>query len=91
VLALFSGGAGHGHYELAKLFYPYSMLLTRSTHDTVTAPLILLALLQFPCYGAIISLAAWRKLVAFAVGLVIIVVHAIAVQKCFSGVIPNFS
>jgi len=91
VLALFSAGAGHGHYEFAKLFFPYSMLLTLSTHNTITAPLILLAFLQFPLYGAIIGLATWRKTVACAVGLVIVVFHAAAVERCFSGGIPYFS
>jgi hypothetical protein len=90
-LALLSGGAGHGHYELAKLFYPYTMLLTRYANDTITFPLILLALLQFPLYGAIIGLAAWKKPIGLVVALPIIVVHALFVAMCFSGLIPNFS
>ena len=94
-LALLSAGAGHGHYVFARLFFPYSMLLTRWANDTITFPLILLALVQFPLYGAIIGIATSKRPLARLIGCVaavlIVVVHAIAVMKCFSGLIPNFS
>ena len=51
VLAIASAGAGHGHYEFARLFFPYSMLLTRLAGDTITPPLMALALAEFPCTG----------------------------------------
>jgi hypothetical protein len=89
-LAVLSGGAGHGHYELARLFFPYTMLLTRLAGDTITLPLILLALAQFPVYGAVLGIARSRSRVVAAGGL-LLAGHTIAVVLCFSGLIPNFS
>lgn len=94
-LALLSSGAGHGHYEFARLFFPYTMLLTRLANDTITVPLIVLALVQFPLYGAVVGVAISKRPVARLVGcvavLLIVVAHTTAVVKCFSGAIPNFS
>lgn len=90
-LAIASAGAGHGHYEFARLFFPYSMLLTRLTGDTITPPLIVLALAQFPLYGLAVGLAAWKGRVAWFAVAILVVAHAIAVALCFSGKIPNFS
>jgi hypothetical protein len=89
-LAVASGGAGHGHYEFARLFFPYTMLLTRLPDDTITLPLMVLALAQFPLYGAIIGLAASKARTALAV-ILLLSVHTVAVVLCFSGMIPNFS
>ena len=89
-LAIASGGAGHGHYEFARLFFPYTLLLTRLTGNTITLPLILLALAQFPLYGGLIGLCRDAKRATFA-ALLIFVAHAAAAAVCFSGVIPNFS
>jgi len=60
LLAVASGGAGHGNYLFARVLLPYTVLLTRLTHDTVTLPLIVLGLTQFPLYGAVVGLAASR-------------------------------
>jgi hypothetical protein len=89
-LAIVSAGAGHGHYEFARLFFPYTLLLTRLTGNTISLPLILLALAQFPLYGGLIGLCRDAKRAAFA-ALLIFVAHAAAAAVCFSGVIPNFS
>jgi hypothetical protein len=91
MLAVQSGGAGHGCYEFAGLFFPYTMLLTRLTGDTITLPLIALALAQFPMYGAAIGMCARRRWVAIRVSWVLLIAHAVAVVFCFSGLIPNFS
>lgn len=90
VLAMVSGGAGHGHYEFARLLFPYTMLLTRIAGDTITVPLIILALVQFPIYGAFIG-GFVPKRQAWAMGAILFAVHALAAALCFSGVIPNFS
>jgi len=90
MLAVWSGGAGHGHYEFARLFFPYTMLLTRLVDDVVTLPLIVLALAQFPLYGAIIGIAGSKGSSAVA-GVLLLVVHIVAVVVCFSGAIPNLS
>ncbi len=89
-LAIASGGAGHGHYEFARLFFPYTLLLTRLTGNSITLPLILLALAQFPLYGGLIGLCRDAKRATFA-ALLIFVAHAAAAAVCFSGAIPNFS
>jgi hypothetical protein len=90
ILAIASSGAGHGHYEFARLFFPYAMLLTRLTGDTITLPLIILALAQFPLYGGIIGLCRHAMRAAYAV-ILIFVSHAVAAAVCFWGAIPNFS
>jgi hypothetical protein len=91
ILAIVSGGAGHGHYEFARLLFPFTMLLTRVTEDKITIPLIVLALAQFPLYGASIGICAARPWLAFVIGGVLFIGHLIAAAFCFSGVIPNFS
>lgn len=50
----FSAGAGHGGYLLAKLLFPFTMLST-VTVGSITMPLFLLALAQFPTYGWLIG------------------------------------
>jgi len=85
LLTIASAGAGHGNYLFARVLFPYTMLLTRLTDDTVTLPLIVLGLAQFPLYGAVVGLAAstGRTVLTLA--------HLGAVVLCFSGAIPNFS
>jgi len=90
MLAIISGGAGHGHYELARLLFPYTMLLTLIAGDFITVPLRILALVQFPIYGAFIGAFAPKRQ-AWAIGAILFAVHALAAALCFSGVIPNFS
>ena len=90
ILAVLSSGAGHGHYEFARLFFPYTMLLTRLQGDTITLPLLALALVQFPLYGAILGITGSKRRAALA-GVLLLVVHTVAVIVCFSGAIPNFS
>ena len=82
--AIESGGGGHGSYVLAKLFFPYSMLLTTLT-GTITYTLMGLAIVQFPLYGlAVGSFNATKTAISF------LVVHAIASSLCFSSLLPNF-
>ena len=45
LLALFSAGAGHGDYVLARLLYPIPML---ATNNTITGLSVGLAVVQFP-------------------------------------------
>jgi hypothetical protein len=64
------------------------------TGNTITLPLIMLALAQFPLYGGLIGLGLGlgrdAKRAASA-ALLIFVAHAAAAAVCFSGAIPNFS
>ena len=83
VLAVASAGVGHGTYSLARLLYPYAMLIWLSSRGEFSPPLIALSLAQFPLYGALIGAAwpwrRWRMLTACAV----LVVHLLAAGACF--------
>jgi hypothetical protein len=56
LIGLMSAGAGHGHYVFTKLLFPYTMLST-AAFDMITPPFVVIALLQYPAYGVILSLA----------------------------------
>ncbi len=90
ILAILSGGMGHGHYVSARLFFPYTMLLTRVTGNTITLALIGLALVQLPLYGVLIASASSPASRAITVGS-LFAIHLVAALICFSGVLPNFS
>jgi hypothetical protein len=82
-LAVASGGAGHGGYGFARLFFPYSMLLTLMANDRITNPLIAIAWAQFPVYGLLFAVAALNSMKTFRiVSIVIGIVHLIAVIIC---------
>jgi hypothetical protein len=84
-----SGGAGHGHYVFAKIFFPFTMLST-ILFGSIIGPFIALAIVQFPLYGLLIGTAnEKRRVVPYAAGLVI--VHALAVVACFLLVRENLS
>ena len=84
--AITSAGAGHGHYLIAKLLFPYSMLLTHLTSDTITQPLIALALIQFPLYGLVAGSFSTRLPL-----LGLLLLHAASAALCFTGLLPSFS
>jgi hypothetical protein len=88
--AVASGGAGHGTYLFARVLFPYTMLLTRLT-DTVTLPLTVLGLAQFPLYGAVVGLAASRGRAWLVRLRWLTLAHLGAVVLCFSRTVPNFS
>ncbi len=84
-LAVASAGGGHGSYVLAKLFFPFTMFLTRFAGDTITYPLVGLAVAQFPFYGLV---AASREPIRAALALSL--THAIFAVICFSSLLPTF-
>ena len=89
VLAMLSGGAGHGDYAAARALFPVPMLTTLLEGDTIGPLSMTLALAQFPLIGALTGycLALRRLAPLVAVG----AVHLVAMVLAFSGVIPNFS
>lgn len=89
VLAILSGGAGHGNYAAARALFPIPMLTTLLEGDTIGPVSTTLALIQFPLLGALTGygLAQGRRTLLIAVG----GVHFLAMLAAFSGVIPNFS
>ena len=91
-LAWASAGAGHGDYVFARLFFPYSMLLTRTCGDQILGPLVVLAFGQFPAYGTLLAIATFRSVKSLrATSIGTAVVHLLAALACFSGLLPNFS
>ncbi|HPF73104.1 MAG: hypothetical protein H7A20_10450 [Rhodanobacteraceae bacterium] len=88
--AIASAGAGHGTYLLAKLLFPYSMLLTRFTGDSITNPLIGIAFVQFPIYGLVLTSPASRRALKQVVA-VLVLLHSFCVLLCLAGLLPNFS
>lgn len=89
LVAVFSGGSGHGDYGAMRLLYPVPMALTLLTDDSITPPLFFMMVGQFPLYGWLLSI--WRiPRVRIALG-VILVVHVLATVVCFGGFLPNFS
>ena len=56
LLAMLVGGGGHGSYGVASVFFPYTMLSTRFFY-AITPLFGILALVQFPIYGACIGWA----------------------------------
>ena len=84
--AIASAGAGHGTYLLAKLLFPYSMLLTSLSGGTLTPPLLGLAFVQFPLYGLAAASFGTRR----ALG-ILSLVHLACAGLCFTGLLPNFS
>jgi hypothetical protein len=55
-LAIVSGGAGHGHYISAKLWFPFTMASTY-LFESIAAPFIALAIAQYPIYGWLVGRA----------------------------------
>ena len=82
--AVSSSGLGHGNYLLARLLYPYTMLLSDRVGE-ISAPLVALAIAQFPLYGATIGTAyprKWLRIVTFGG---VSAAHVIACCLCFGG------
>ena len=84
--SVWQAAGGHGSYLPAKLLFPFSMLTTiLDQHLNVTGAV--LAVAQWPIYGAILGSvsARNRQNAAFALA----VVHAVAVVACFMFVSPE--
>jgi hypothetical protein len=55
-LVVVAAGGGHGTYWLAKMLFPWTMMSTAVT-KSITQPLIVLGIAQYPLYGIILDLA----------------------------------
>ena len=76
LLGIGSAGAGHGDYLLAMILFPYTLLST-SLFNSITAPFIVFAIVQFPIYGFVLGYANERgRLVSMS--LLLSVVHGVA-------------
>ena len=82
--AVVLAGGGHGTYYAAKALFPYSMGLTAFT-TSITPPLIVLGLIQFPVYG----LAVW--LLGKERWWIVPVTHLAAIPMGFVLASPSFT
>lgn len=89
VIAILSGGLGHGDYAAARALFPVPMLLTLLQNDTIGVLSIGLGVLQFPIFGALLGWCVERK--SYFPAVVVILAHVIAASICFAGTLPNFS
>lgn len=85
--AIFSAGAGHGDYVLARILFPLPMLSTLLTNGVISGGAIALGLIQFPLYGI---LAGWSRRRYFVLT-AIAVAHLLLVAAAFSGLLSAFS
>jgi hypothetical protein len=74
-LALVAAGGGHGTYLPAKALFPWTMLLTQLSEDTISTFGIALALIEFPAYAVILSAFHRSRRAVF----VLVVLHCLAV------------
>ena len=71
-----SAGAGHGDYRLAMILFPYTLLSTL-IFNSITAPFILLAIIQFPLYGIALGHAC-EKGRFIPMSILLSVIHGVA-------------
>lgn len=86
-IAAAAGGAGHGTYLPARLFFPFTMLSTLIC-GPVTAPFIAVALLQFPFHGVVLGFCHRASRLRHGL-LSVVAVHLVAVT--LSLVLPSTS
>ena len=88
LLAIASGGAGHGNYFWAKILFPFTMLST-SVFQSITFPFIVLAIIQFPAYGFLIGRQT-RQGNLIKASAIVILVHLVALGFTFFFTNRNF-
>jgi hypothetical protein len=88
-VAIASAGGGHSHYLGAKILFPFALLSAR-IFGSVFAPLILLALVQFPLYGLMLGNANLKRQFLPCIAS-LLAIHTLAVAACFIFPGENFS
>ncbi len=92
LISAYSSGGGHGDYIAARVAFPIPMLLTRYSGGSISLPIIVIAIAQYPTIGCVMGFASTRGRHCLVwTATVLVVVHVIAALLTFSGVIPNFS
>ena len=86
--ALLLAGSGHGSYFPAKVLFPYTMI-SALLLGTITVPLILLSIIQFPIYGFALGVAKKKGWFVPIAGLILIL-HIAALMLCFMMAGENF-
>jgi hypothetical protein len=80
LIALGSGGVGHGTYGAVLLIFPFASLsaVVLDRFFDATLVMILMAVLQFPAYGVVVGICARKDLVS------VVMVGIVAVHIVFS-------
>ena len=87
LLAVISGGAGHGDYVLARALFPLPVLLADLLGET--SWIWIAILLQFPLYGALLGWSSGqRRLLGTAIPLAAL--HIAAASAAFAWAMPAF-
>jgi ABC-type glycerol-3-phosphate transport system permease component len=81
-LGIASGGVGHGDYVLARILFPFTMLAAVVFAESITVPLIVLAVAQYPLYGIILGAANVRGKMLLA-SVILLAAHAVFAVACF--------
>jgi len=82
VITIFSVGAGHGTYIIAKVVFPYTMIIAQ-LRNNIEIPGILIAIFQIPIYAYIANKKSkWTY--------VLIALHCLAIIACFTLNSSNF-
>jgi hypothetical protein len=74
------GPMGHGSFSLAKFIFPYAAL-SLLVFENIW-PVLLLASIQFPIYGIILSIFSAKKSLDW-IFLSLLILHILAVILCF--------
>jgi len=83
VIVLAVAAGGHGSYAPAMVLFPYSMIAANLL-NRITSPLVLLALIQYPIYGVLLTVAPAGQ-ARFATGRAIALAHAACAVLAFMG------
>jgi hypothetical protein len=86
LIGIISGGAGHGSYVAARLVLPFACL-TMGAYSGASWVVSILAILEWPTYGALIDKASHKALT----GGIILALHAAASIWLFSKSAPMFN
>jgi hypothetical protein len=82
MFSFMTAGAGHGNFFLLDTLFPYTNLFMRYlAHSPNPMGFYVVMLIQFPIYGIILFVAAWRGWVWYGLASILIVVsHIVAVK-----------
>jgi hypothetical protein len=88
-MVVLAAGGGHGTYGLAKALFPWTMMSTSVT-KSITQPLIVVGIAQYPAYGIILDCA--RAAGRFKpTALTLLAAHFSAMMLAFAISNPSFT
>ena len=86
-IGLWSAGAGHGGFVLARWLFPLPLLI--GPFDPAEGAITMtVAALQYPLYGALAGWCVPRR--AYAPVAAVALLHLVAAIACFTGLVPGF-